>query len=75
VNGRTSAPTGAHSWRTDVSPAQLLRAAAGLEEIAEASVGLRRKELREMAADLRERAAAWRIVDVQRRRQLHALAH
>jgi hypothetical protein len=74
VNGRGDAPSGGSRWRADTTPAQLLRAAAGLEEIADACAGLRRDELLEMAGDLRERAFARRAVDAQRSGPLRALA-
>jgi hypothetical protein len=52
----------------------MLRAAAGLEEIADTCAGLRRDELLDMARDLRERAFARHVIDVQRRRPLRAVA-
>jgi hypothetical protein len=75
VNGRGDAPSGGSKWRADATSTQLLRAAAGLEEIADTCAGLQRDELLEMASDLRERAFARHVIDVQRARPLHAVAH
>jgi hypothetical protein len=74
VNGRGHTANGGSRWRADATPAQLLRAAAGLEEIADTCAGLRRDELLEMAHDLRERAFARHVIDVQRRTPLRAVA-
>jgi hypothetical protein len=74
VNGRGHAINGGARWRADATSTQLLRAAAGLEEIADTCAGLRRAELLEMAHDLRERAVARHVIDVQRGRPLRAVA-
>ena len=75
MNGRGDAPSGGSRWRADATSTQLLRAAAGLEEIADTCAGLQRDELLAMARDLRERALERHVIDVQRRRPLRALAH
>jgi hypothetical protein len=68
VSDGGSAPVnGAGRWRADASPQQMLRAAKGLEAIADTCEGARRDELLEMARDLRERARGRREVEAQGR--------
>jgi hypothetical protein len=66
--------SGAAVWRADATAAQMLRAAAGLEEIAGTCAGARRDELLDMADDLRQRAFERRAVDAQRDAPLRAFA-
>jgi len=54
MNG--SALTDAAMWRPGVTRSQLMRAAVGLEAIADTCAGRRRDELLELAEGLRERA-------------------
>jgi hypothetical protein len=54
MNG--SVMTDAAMWRPGVTRGQLMRAAVGLEAIADTCTGRRRGELLEMAGGLRERA-------------------
>ncbi|HSD78277.1 MAG TPA: hypothetical protein VLA98_12770 [Solirubrobacteraceae bacterium] len=56
MHGGARTPGGACVWRADATAAQLLRAAAGLEEIAHTCAGARRDELAALADDLRRRA-------------------
>lgn len=68
-----SAPVnGAGRWRADASPRQMLRAAEGLESIADTCDGARRDELLELARDLRRRA--WGRRDAEARRPAHTPA-
>ncbi len=53
------ASTDAAMWRPDVTRGQLMRAAVGLETIADACGGRRRDELLELARGLRVRARTW----------------
>ena len=48
--------TDAAMWRPGMTRGQLMRAAVGLEAIADSCAGRRRDELLEMAGGLRERA-------------------
>jgi hypothetical protein len=68
-DGGRSPVSGAGRWRADASPHQMLRAAAGLESIADTCDGARREELLELARDLRERA--WGRREIEARRQAH----
>jgi hypothetical protein len=74
MNGRVRASSGTTAWRADATPAQLVRAADGLEQIAETCAGRHRDELLQMAGDLRDRAVARRAIDEQRRAPLRMLA-
>jgi hypothetical protein len=74
MNGGDRALSGGTRWCGDATPSQLLRAASGLEQIADTCAGRRREELLEQADDLRERAFARRVVDEQRRAPLRFLA-
>jgi hypothetical protein len=53
------ASTDAAMWRPDVTRGQLMRAAVGLETIADSCAGRRRDELLELARGLRIRARTW----------------
>jgi hypothetical protein len=75
MNGAMRASSGAGSWRADATPAQLLRAADGLEQIAATCAGRHREELLDMAGHLRDRAFARRVVEEQRQAPLRLLAH
>jgi hypothetical protein len=73
VSDGGSAPVnGAGRWRADASPQQMLRAAVGLESIADTCEGARRDELLELARDLRERARGRREVEGRRRTRFSA---
>jgi hypothetical protein len=63
MNGARGASNGGCGWRAEATPAQLARAADGLEQIADTCAGRRREELLEMAGDLRERAFARRLAE------------
>lgn len=71
-DGGSAPVNGAGRWRADASSQQMLRAAEGLDSIADTCEGARRDELLELARDLRERAWGRREAEAHRRTRFSA---